>query len=92
MEIAVGCVVKAIWVWSLLQRGLVLDNDCFAPSGYHLQKCVCFDCFEILKAGESALSESILWIGVFPSGDSARLRIADRRKVIDHGIEWSVDF
>lgn len=62
---------------ALPQRGLVLDNDCFASVGYHLQKRVCFDCLEIAES----LAERILWMCVFPSSDNAQLEIADRLKV-----------
>lgn len=89
MEISVGCVAKAVWVWSqtglfkyevdrkvfcvfisdaLPQRRVVLDNDCFASLGYHLQKCVYFDCLEIAESGRNCLGKEDSLEGCFPNG------------------------
>lgn len=46
----------------------------------------------LLKVGETALSERILWIGVFPSSDNAQLRIADGLKVIGRDIRAKCQF
>lgn len=50
---------------ALLQRGVVLDNDYFAL-GYHLQKCVYFDCVQVAESWWNCLMREDSFDGRFP--------------------------